>query len=116
MIIQIIIQNLSSNKQEKQENIKLKDDKNGSTTSIYAYKNMKRNYFYLGDIKEEQVQTVDKFLNKNNINTINTRLMKLSNKLVYLVSSVKKTNIEWEGTNIIGHYGKINIFIYIYYF
>jgi len=66
-----------------------------------------RNNFYLGDIKEEQVQVVDKFLQQHNINPINTRLMKISNKLVYLVASTKKTNIEWEGTNIVGHYGII---------
>ncbi len=68
-------------------------------------KRINRNYFYLGDIKEDQVKTVDKFLSEHNINPINTRLMKISNKLVYLVSCIKKSNIEWEGTNIVGHYG-----------
>jgi glycerol-3-phosphate cytidylyltransferase-like family protein len=68
-------------------------------------KRINRNYFYLGDIKEEQAQTVDKFLTQHNINPINTRLMKISNKLVYLVSSTTKNNKEWEGTNIVGHFG-----------
>jgi len=67
-----------------------------------------KNSFYLGGIKKEQILTVDKFLHQHGINPINTRLIKSSNKLVYLVASTKKTNIEWEGTNIVGHYGKNN--------
>jgi glycerol-3-phosphate cytidylyltransferase-like family protein len=76
-----------------------------------SLKRVNRNYFYLGDIKEEQASTVDNFLIQHDINPIYTRLMKISNKLVYLVSSTKKTNIEWEGTNIVGHYGIITIII-----
>jgi dipeptidyl-peptidase-3 len=66
-----------------------------------------KNSYYLGDIKEEDIKMIDKFLLEKNIEVLNTRLMKIShNKLCYLVASVDEKVQEWENSNIIGYYGK----------
>lgn len=72
-----------------------------------------KNNYYLGDIREEDIKIVDKFLQEKNIEVQNTRLMKINpNKFCYLVASCDERIEEWENSNIIGYYGN---FI-IYYF
>ncbi len=66
-----------------------------------------KNSYYLGDIKEEDIKTIDKFLQSKGIEVLNTRLMKITPfKFCYLVGSVEERLEEWEGSNIIGYYGK----------
>ena len=69
-----------------------------------------KNSYYLGDIKEEDIKTIDKFLLSKDIETLNTRLMKISpSKFCYLVASADERIEEWENSNIIGYYGKYKI-------
>ena len=69
-----------------------------------------KNSYYLGDIREDDIKTIDKFLQSKNIEVLNTRLMKICpNKFCYLVSSVEERQEEWEGSNIIGYYGIIKL-------
>ncbi len=69
-----------------------------------------KNSYYLGDIKEEDIKNVDRFLQTKNIDLLNTRLMKISpTKFCYLVASVDEKQEEWENSNIIGYYGKENL-------
>lgn len=66
-----------------------------------------KNYYYLGDIKEEDIKTVDKFLQHKGIDLLNTRLLMINHsKFAYLVASVDEKIEEWEKSNIIGYYGK----------
>lgn len=69
-----------------------------------------KNSYYLGDIKEDDIKLIDKFLQSKNIEVLNTRLMKISpNKFCYLVASIEERQEEWEGSNIIGYYGMLVI-------
>jgi dipeptidyl-peptidase-3 len=67
-----------------------------------------KNNYYLGDIREEDIKLVDKFLLEKNIEVLNTRLMKINpNKFCYLVASCEERIEEWENSNIIGYYGNL---------
>ncbi len=53
---------------------------------------------------------IDKFLLDKGIESLNTRLLKINqNRFCYLVASVEERLEEWEGSNIVGYYGKQNI-------
>lgn len=66
-----------------------------------------KNSYYLGDIKEENIRAIDKFLLSKGIELLNTRLMMINqNKFCYLVASVEEKMEEWENSNVIGYYGK----------
>jgi hypothetical protein len=65
-----------------------------------------KNYYYLGDMKEEDIKTVDKFLQQKDIELLNTRLLMINqSKYAYLVASVDERIEEWDKPNIIGYYG-----------
>lgn len=65
-----------------------------------------KNSYYLGDIKEESIVTIDKFLASKGIEPLNTRLMMINpTKFCYMVASVDERVEEWDA-NIIGYYGK----------
>jgi dipeptidyl-peptidase-3 len=87
------------------------DDTSAFQTINLTEKNGK-NYYYLGDMKEEDIKTVDKFLLGKNIEVLNTRLLMINqSKYAYLVASVDERIEEWEKPSIIGYYG-----IYYYLF
>ncbi len=66
-----------------------------------------KNSYYLGDIKEENIRIIDKFLLSKGIELLNTRLLMINqNKFCYLVASVDERIEEWENSNVIGYYGK----------
>ena len=65
-----------------------------------------KNSYYLGEIKEEDIKAIDKYLLQKGINCLNTRLMKISqNKFAYLVASIEERIDDKENANIIGYYG-----------
>jgi len=67
-----------------------------------------KNSYYLGDLKEENIKIIDKFILSKGIETLNTRLMKINqSRFCYLVASVDEKYEEWEDSNIFGYYGKI---------
>jgi dipeptidyl-peptidase-3 len=71
-----------------------------------------KNSYYLGDIREEDIKTIDKFLQNKGIDLLNTRLMKISpSKFCYLVASVDERVEEWENSSIIGYYGEFSSFL-----
>jgi hypothetical protein len=65
-----------------------------------------KNSYYLGDIKHEDIKTIDKYLMAKGIETLNTRLMMISpNKFCYLVASAEERIEECELPNLFGYYG-----------
>jgi dipeptidyl-peptidase-3 len=82
------------------------DDSTSFKTISLNEKNGKNSY-YLGDLKEDHIKMIDKFLLGKGIEPLNTRLMMINpSKFCYLVASVDERIEEWEGSNIFGYYGK----------
>jgi dipeptidyl-peptidase-3 len=70
------------------------------------------NSYYLGDIKEEDIKTIDSFLIQNGVDVLNTRLMMVNqNKLAYLVASIDNSTQELNDQGLIGHYGEFSSFL-----
>ncbi len=81
------------------------------SNSINLDDKYKNSSFYLGDIKENQINYIDKILKENQISLLNTRLLSLThNKFVVLISSVDE--IQKKLTNdIILYYGEFSSFL-----
>lgn len=82
-------------------------DDSPSCLMINLPENNGKNYYYMGDIKLEDIKKVDDFLMEKEISLLNTRLIKLSqNKFAYLVASVDQRTEVWEeNTTVVGYYG-----------
>ena len=84
---------------------------NQNSNSIGENDKYKNNSFYLGGLKENQINYIDKILKDNQISLLNTRLFSLThNKFVVLISSVLEK--EKKLTNdIILYYGEFSCFL-----
>ena len=83
-------------------------DNSESSNNINLKEKGGMNYYYLGDIKEEQIKQIDSFLLQKKISPLNTRLIKLAqSKYAYLVGSVEHKLEKWDDdSNIVGYYSK----------
>lgn len=69
------------------------------------------NSYYLGGIQEEQIKTVDQFLQSRGVSLINTRILMINpNKFVCLIGSIDEKKEELS-ENIIAYYGEFSSFL-----
>lgn len=70
-----------------------------------------KNYFYLGDIKEDDIKKIDLLLQQKEIDPLNTRLLMINpSKFACLIASVEEKIEEWY-PNLIGYYGEFSSFL-----
>lgn len=84
-------------------------DKTENAENINLEEKDRKNCYYLGGIKKEQIESTDEFLLSKDISLLNTRLFLYNSKVVTLIGSINDEQIDLDDKNILlyGEYSSI---------
>lgn len=86
-------------------------DESDDTQRIDLEEREGKNSYYFGNLKKEEIESIDKYLTNNNISLLNTRLFKLNTKTVVLIGGAEEKQVDKNDVNLILLYGEFSAFI-----